>query len=129
MEIYNKACFAAIKCKQDRVRSNQINQLLTIFNSNAMNDIEQTLLLLMAFILRQRSRNLFKQDSSKAILRFLKTIFNDNKMDKDEKIKITREYLGLLKWISEAIERIRIDFKIDEENCFDNVIDTYIKSK
>jgi len=125
-ELYNKAAFAAIKCKKERVRANQINQLLTIFNSNAMKDIEQVLLLLMAFITRQTSRNLFRRESSSAIIKVLKDLY-DEEIEENEKIKSTREYLGLIKWLSEGAERIRLDFNVDEASSFDSLIKDFLR--
>ncbi len=123
-EIYNKASYAAINCKKDRVKANQINQLLSIFNSNAMKKIDNTLMLLMAFVMRQTSRNLFRGGSSNAIISTLKIIKNE-KVNDDKMKSETREFLGLLKWFFEISDKLRVPFDVNEKESFDSIINTF----
>ena len=137
-EIYNKAAYAAINCKKDNVSGTQVNQLLNIFNSNAMKDIDNTLMLLMAFIMRQASRNLkdsFKKSSSNTIISTLNIIKNKNIEDDDKKSK-TREFLGLLKWLYEVasyekkegkktIKLIFIKYDITEDQSFNEIVKSF----
>ncbi len=44
---------------------------------------------------------------------------------KDKDIAEIRKFIGLLKWVMEAIENIEVPFNIDS---FDKLLDLYIKS-
>ena len=123
-EIYNKAALAAIKCNKDKVKANQINQLLSIFNSNAMKDINNILMLLIAFVMRQTMRNLFKKESSDAITSTLKIIINE-KIDEEDKKSETRGFLGLLKWFFEVSVKIRVDWNTREDHGFESVLNSF----
>jgi len=125
--IYNKAAYAAINCNKDRVKANQINQLLSIFNSNAMKKIDNTLMLLMTFVMRQTMRNLFRKGSSDAIISTLKIIKNEkiNEIDKIKKKNETREFLGLLKWFFEVSDKIKVDWNAKENQGFDSIVNSF----
>jgi len=123
-EIYNKAAYAAINCNKDRVKANQINQLLSIFNSNVMKKIDNTLMLLIAFVMRQTMRNLFRKESSDAITSTLKIIINE-KINEDDRKSETREFLGLLKWFFEVSDKIKVDWNAKENQGFDSIVNSF----
>lgn len=123
-EMYNKAAYAAINCKKNRVKANQINQLLSIFNSNVMKKIDNTLMLLIAFVMRQTMRNLFRKESSDAITSTLKIIMNE-KISEDDKKSETREFLGLLKWFFEVSDKIKVDWNAMENQGFDSIVNSF----
>ena len=123
-EIYNKAAYAAINCNKDRVKANQINQLLSIFNSNVMKKIDNTLMLLITFVMRQTMRNLFRKESSDAITSTLKIIINE-KINEDDRKSETREFLGLLKWFFEVSDKIKVDWNAKENQGFDSIVNSF----
>ena len=123
-EIYNKAAYAAINCNKDRVKANQINQLLSIFNSNVMKKIDNILMLLIAFVMRQTMRNLFRKESSDAITSTLKIIRNE-KINEDDRKSETREFLGLLKWFFEVSDKIKVDWNAKENQGFDSIVNSF----
>ncbi|MHA1285493.1 MAG: hypothetical protein ACTSQP_23560 [Promethearchaeota archaeon] len=121
--LFNKASYAAINCKKNRVKANQVNQLLSLFNSPFTQDIDDTISLLMAFVSRQKSRGLFGKESAAIIISTLRKISKSVKDSKDKKKKV-REFLGLLKWLFEVVEKTRIDFNVNENQSFDKIIKT-----
>ncbi len=132
-EIFNRASLAAILCKQDRVKNNQVNQLLGIYNTNLKRDIENTIMLIMAFVMKQRERKYFKNASTATIVETLKNIMLEqrvgNKEIQDiEKKRQVREYLGLLKWLFEAVKNINLFGDINLENAFKSIISSFQSS-
>ena len=132
-EINNRASLAAILCKQDRVKKNQVNQLLGIYNTNLKRDIENTIMLIMAFVLKQRERKYFKNASTATIvetlnnIRLEQRIGNKEIQDIEKKLEV-REYLGLLKWLFEAVKNINLFGDINLENAFESIIKSFQNS-
>jgi len=125
-EIYNKAAYAAINCNKDRVKANQINQLLSIFNSSTSKKLEHTIMLLITFVMRQTSRNLFRKSSSSAIISVLEIVLGENIREEDKKSEI-RDFLGLLKWFFEVADKMRINWNARENESFDSIVKDFKK--
>ena len=125
-EIYNKAAYAAINCNKDRVKANQINQLLSIFNSSTSKKLEHTIMLLITFVMRQTSRNLFRKSSSSAIISVLEIVLGENIREEDKKSEI-RDFLGLLKWFFEVADNIRVNWNAMENESFDSIVNDFKK--
>lgn len=125
-EIYNKAAYAAINCNKDRVKANQINQLLSIFNSSTSKKLEHTIMLLITFVMRQTSRNLFRKSSSSAIISVLEIVLGENIREEDKKSEI-RDFLGLLKWFFEVADKIRVNWNAMENESFDSIVNDFKK--
>lgn len=124
--LYNKAAYAAINCNKDRVKANQINQLLSIFNSRIGKKLENTIMLLMAFIMRQTSRNLFRKSSSDAIISALEEISVENVIEENKRNE-TRDFLGLLKWFFEVADKIRITWNVKKDESFGSIVKDFKK--
>lgn len=131
-DIFNKASFAAIQCNKNRVRANQVNQLLSIFNTNMEEEIDYTIMLIMAFVMKQRERGYFGNESSSTIIETLETIMKEEpKLDDDEvkkEKKNVREYLGLLKWFFEVANKIRPNWNINENQSFKSIVNDFKRS-
>lgn len=132
-EIFNRASLAAILCKKDKVKNNQLNQLLGIYNTNLKREIDNTIMLIMAFVMKQKERKLFRNESCATIIETLKKIMLEPRGGNEEIKKIekncdVREYLGLLKWLFEAIKEIRVSRNIRLANGFTSIITDFQNS-
>ncbi|MEE9378976.1 MAG: hypothetical protein V3V33_13170 [Candidatus Lokiarchaeia archaeon] len=136
-DIFNKASYAAIQSNKNGVNKNQINQLLSILNTNMGLKVEYIIMMLIAFVMRQNSRRLIKNESAEAIKTTLEKILNEKltqiKNDDDlQKIKKKnlREYLGLLKWFFEVAnsKQIRVNWNVTQDNAFDSITRDFSKS-
>ncbi len=132
-EIFNRASLAAVLCKKDDVKNNQVNQLLGIYNTNLKREINNTIMLIMAFVMKQKERGYFRNESSATIIETLKKIMLEQRTGSDEIQKMekssdTRDYLGLLKWFFEAVKKIRLDWNVNLENGFTSIVKDFQKS-
>ena len=132
-EIFNRASLAVILCKKDDVKKNQVNQLLGIYNTNLKRGIDNTIMLIMAFVMRQKERGLFQNESCATIIETLKKIMLEQREGNEEIQKIekscdVREYLGLLKWLFEAIKKIQVSRNINLANAFTSIITDFQNS-
>lgn len=132
-EIFNRASFAAILCKKDDVKNNQVNQLLSIYNTNLKREIDNTIMRIMAFVMKQRERGYFRKESSATIIETLDKIMLEKREGNEEIQKIeksydVREYLGLLKWFFEAIKKIQVSRNINLANAFTSIITDFQNS-
>ena len=116
-DIFNKSSFAAIQCNKKRVRANQVNQLLSMFNTNMEEEIDYTIMLIMGFVMKQRGRGYFGNESSRTIIDTLDKIMKEDRKTKDskeiekKKKSDVREYIGLLKWFFEVADKIRVNIE------------------
>ncbi len=135
-DIFNRASYAAIKCKQFDVNKNQINQLLSILNTNADFEYTYVCMMLIAFAMRQKARKYLKGESSNAIKSTLEKIMNSKipnitdpkEIDKRKK-KDLREYLGLLKWFFEVAEKTIVEYNVKSDDAFNSLCSDFSKVK
>ena len=129
-DIFNKASFAALQCNKNRVRANQVNQLLSIFNTTMEEEIDYTIMLIMAFVMKQRERGYFGNESSGTIIETLETIMEEEtKLDGDKvkkaKKKNVIEYLGLLKWFFEVANKVRVNWNANINQSFKSIVNDF----
>lgn len=124
-QLFNQASYTAIKCNKDHVRSNQLSQLLSLVNAPFTKKVDDTIMLLMAFVTRQTTRRLFGKESSDALISTLKVLKDNKDLEDDEKLKLVKEYLGLLKWFFEVADNIRVDWNTPKDKGFDSIINSF----
>ncbi len=124
-EIFNRASYTAIKSNKDKVRGNQINQLLSLVNAPFTKKVDDTIMLLMAFVSRQAIRRLFGKESSDSLINVLKDFKEDSDLSDKEKLKQVKEFLGLLKWFFEVADNVRVDWNAKEDRGFESIINSF----
>lgn len=107
-DLYDNLAKVVVKAKQEGFSSSQVNSFLEY--SQSTTDKNE----LFVFIMRQAERGKYTE-TARLMLSYLK--------DKD--MSEIRKFIGLLKWLMDAIENVNVPSNI---NNFESLIDLYIKN-
>jgi len=118
-ELLDNAVIAANKGVK-RVRVNQISLMQQVFEGQS--NVDKAFLLLEAFIMRQISRGHIDKEFGQFVISKLRDIERT-----EDKRRNAREFLGLLKWMFEVGDRLKL--MREETNSFNKLIEEFIRRK
>ncbi len=98
---------SSLTAMRERTRSTLINSLLEVLESEP--DEDDAIALTAAFVVRQAGRGYMDRQLALRLARDLMKIMEE--ASEGTKKETARKLLGLLKWISETVDKSRIDVK------------------
>ncbi|MHA1360291.1 MAG: hypothetical protein ACTSRC_19390 [Candidatus Helarchaeota archaeon] len=121
-EILNKAVEIAVKAGKDMEKT-QVNGLLEKLESE---EGKKGVAILILHIMRQSARGRIQKKTARELVAFLKKILETNPTEAKEK---AREFLGIIKWLYEANENLKVQETELKSPYFQSYLEAFIHKK